>query len=173
MKELQLTRGYVALVDDDDFEWLNSYKWYAKIYKNNNIYAARTLYLGIENNKKKYHTQRIHHVILDIIDYKIIIDHKNGNSLDNRKENLRIATKQQNMANSKINKNNTKGYKGISLYKNGRWRAKIYIFKKVKYLGFYENAIEAAQAYNDAAVKYFGEFARLNVISNRDKSMFL
>lgn len=91
------------------------------------------------------------------------VDHINGNRMDNRWENLRLATNQQNQANRKAT--SICGYKGVSWEKGiRRWRAKIFVDGKRISLGCYGDAIDAALAYNDAAVFYFGEYAKLNEI---------
>jgi hypothetical protein len=98
---------------------------------------------------------------------KIKIDHKFGDTLDNRKQSLRLCTNDENRKNSKLNKNNTSGYKGVIWYKPyKKWRAEITIFYISKHLGYFKNKICAACAYNNAASKYFGEFARLNEVNN-------
>ena len=93
------------------------------------------------------------------------IDHINGNSLDNRKLNLRICTNSQNLMNRGKNKNNTSGYKGVRLINsNKKWRAQIQYKKIFYHLGCFEKRIDAAKAYNEAAIKFHGEFANLNKI---------
>ena len=95
----------------------------------------------------------------------LFIDHINRNGLDNRKNNLRVCSKSQNMMNTLIPKNNTSGYKGVSWSKRDKkWMAYIKIKNKFNNLGYFNIKEQAALAYNDAAKKYHGEFARLNKI---------
>ncbi len=92
------------------------------------------------------------------------VDHINHNSLDNRKSNLRECTQSQNLANSRMQSNNSSGFKGVSWDKNrNKYHAKISVFDKTVNLGRFKEAAEAAQAYDIAARKYFGEFAYTNV----------
>lgn len=94
-----------------------------------------------------------------------MIDHINGNGLDNRRKNLRLVTKSQNMMNRGIQKNNTSGFMGVSFHKaTGRWRAYIKKDKKQFYLGLFDNKKDAAIAYNEATKFYHGEYAYLNKI---------
>lgn len=94
-----------------------------------------------------------------------LIDHINGNKLDNRKENLRLCTNQQNTFNSKKQKNCSSKYKGVCWDKNkNKWLSQIRINEKHVQIGRYKNEIDAAKAYNEVAKKYFGEFAKLNNI---------
>lgn len=108
----------------------------------------------------------MHRVILEYYGKEIEnigTDHKNGNGLDNQKHNLRIANKQQNNFNQKSYNNSSSKFKGITWDKESkRWRANITVSGKYIYLGRFNDEIEAAQAYNNAALKYQGEFARLN-----------
>lgn len=151
MKKIQLTQGKVATVDDEDFEWLNQWKWCATCHKNNsnNFYAIRA-----ENGTNVL----MHRVILKTAQY---VDHINGNTLDNRKENLRPCNPSQNIANSKISKNNKSGYKGVYKARN-KWRANIMIAGKTIHLGTWETAEMAAMAYDKKAKEVFGEFAKTN-----------
>ena len=92
-------------------------------------------------------------------------DHENGNKLDNRKKNLRIATKSLNGANREKPKNNTSGYKGVSWHnRDKRWRVNLQLNGKGLYLGNYKDREEAARRYDETASKYFGAFAKLNFI---------
>lgn len=157
MKEIQLTQAKVALVDDEDYKYLNELKWH--LHKNGNQLYARTIYY--ENKKRK--GIYMHRIILE--PKGKCIDHINGNGLDNRKCNIRICERHENALNRKKNINNLSGFKGVSWFKpSQKWRAQIQYKKIVYYLGCYEKHVDAARAYNDAAVKYHGEFAKLNQI---------
>ena len=148
MKEIRLSKNKFALVDDEDFEWLNKYKWYF-----NGHYAVR----HILTNKVEF----MHRIILNTPKNKFT-DHINKNKLDNRRINLRIASKSQNRVNS-FSQMSKSGFRGVrpTSKKNG-WFARIGVDGKRIYLGFFKNKIEAARAYNKAANEYFGDFANLN-----------
>jgi hypothetical protein len=159
MKEIQLTRGKVAIVDDADFEELNCHKWQF----NPLGYAHRIV--SLTKNKHKTCLGFYMHREIFFLQKGETIDHINGNKLDNRKENLRICTFQENSWNRKIPRNNKSGYKGVYWRKKeNRWVAAIKKDNKVYYLGFFKEKISAAKAYNQGAKKYFGKFARLNII---------
>lgn len=162
MRKIRLTQGKYALVDDEDFEWLNQWKWFAD--KVGNIwYASRGLY----NKELHKHTKmlRMHRLIMKDPKGKLI-DHLNGNGLNNQKKNLRVCGKSDNAKNCKVNRlNNTSGYKGVSLYKGGPlWHACIRLNYKSIHLGQFIKKDDAALAYNKAAKKIFGKFAKLNRI---------
>lgn len=163
MKEIKLTKGQVALVDNDDFEWLNQWKWQAKTPKNANCYYATR---GVWNREKKRMEElSMHRMILNINNPKICCDHIDRNGLNNQRYNLRTANHSQNCANIAKRKNTTSKYLGVSLRKaTGRWRAEIRKNWKGIRLGEYVNEIDAAIAYNNAAIKLHGEFANLNVV---------
>ena len=154
-KEIQLTQGKVAIVDDDMFDYLNQWKWYA-----NNNYVGRSI--TVSKNKQKHIL--IHRFIMKP-DKGMLIDHLDGNPLNNQKNNLRICTHSDNMRNCKISIKNTSGYKGVSFVKKkNKYKSAIKFNKRKIYLGYYIDPIDAARAYNTAAIKYFGEFAHLNKI---------
>lgn len=154
-KEIELTQGQYALVDDEDFDYLNQWKWFAAYDPSpKSYYAVYTQY-----GKERKINIRMHRVITNCPDgYEV--DHINGNTLDNRRCNLRICIKRDNQKNKKIYKNNTSGYKGVSWSKaNKKWIASIKINGCQKYLGLYSTPEKAHEAYKAAALKYHGEFA--------------
>jgi hypothetical protein len=158
-KEIPLTRGKIALVDDEDFEELNKYLWSA-IRKRKIFYAIRTVlkadggHMNIE----------MHQQILEVSD-GLKVDHINGNGLDNRRCNLRPCTNSQNLCNRGRTRNNTSGYKGVSWDKRAhKWEASIGVDGKHKHLGRFDSREDAARAYNEAAKRLHGNFARLNEI---------
>lgn len=152
MKQLKLTQGKVAIVDDEDFNRFGHFKWH---YLSVGYAARRQL-----NSSRTY--VYLHRLIMKP-EKGQEIDHINGNTLDNRKSNLRIADRSKNMSNTRIRKTNTSGYKGVSLDKSrNMWAAEITVNYKKLHLGRFNEIKEAAKAYNEAAKKYFGEFAYLN-----------
>jgi hypothetical protein len=166
MKEILLSRGKVTLVDDKDYEWLNRWKWYChKRRKPDEFYAARQEKI---NDKKQ--TILMHRVILGLTDRLIQGDHRNGDGLNNQRYNLRKCNNRQNAGNSKVDvrkkANSTSCYKGVFLNKTrpSPWIAQISIYGKSTHLGAFKVEIDAAKAYNEAAIKHFGEFAQVNII---------
>lgn len=150
MKQIELTKGKAAFVDDEDYERLSQYKWH---FLNAGNGYARTWNGG----KNTY----MHKMLLQTSNY---VDHINGNGLDNRKENLRECTNSQNQGNVKKNKGTSK-YKGVHKTKDGYFEAGLFISNKGRqYLGRFKSEDEAGHIYNKAAVQHFGEFAVLNPI---------
>jgi hypothetical protein len=151
----------VALVDDSDYEWLSQYKWFAKWNKDKRgYYACRN---SARENGKQY-TIRMHREILGLQrGDKREGDHKEPKeTLNNQRSNLRIARKDQNQCNRASNSNNTSGFKGVAWYpKYGKWVARIGVSGKRIFLGYFDTAEEAHEAYRVAAEKYHGEFARV------------
>jgi hypothetical protein len=157
-KEIILTQGKVALVDDEDYDYFNQFKWHIYKQNRNNYYARTVIYL----NKKRIPVV-MHRLLVKCDGY--IIDHISGDGLDNRKCNIRVCTRSENPINRRVNINNLSGYKGVSWFKpEQKWRAQIQYKKVVYHLGCFEKRIDAARAYNEAALKYHGEFANLNKI---------
>lgn len=149
-----LSKGYETIIDDDDYKYLNRFSWY---YAHG--YAVRTIY-----DSGKPYQLRMHRLIIDTPD-GLDTDHINGNRLDNRKINLRTATRSQNVANTFVKKQNKSGYKGVSWKKsNKKWCAQIMYNNKVYHIGLFTDIKKAAKAYNNAAKKYFGEYAVLNYV---------
>jgi hypothetical protein len=157
MREIQLTQGLFSLVDDDDYQKLSSYNWSANCL-GGRYYAVARL------PGKKGVTVLLHRFLLSA-DSGAYIDHINGDTLDNRRSNLRACTNSQNSRNSRklATKKTSSKYKGVCLPKRSKkWLAYITVDRRRINLGSFTTEVEAAKAYNEAAVKLFGEFARLN-----------
>jgi len=145
MKEISLTQGKVAIVDDEDFLRLNKFKWHVKC-DCNTFYAARWNYSAFPPQYI-----RMHRLILNAA-VGTEIDHINGNGLDNRRENIRFITHRENQQNQHIQKSSR--FPGVSWNKQAKdWRAFIKIGTEKKYLGHFKNEVDAAQAYLDACKK--------------------
>ncbi len=158
MKEIPLTQGLVAIVDDEDYESLSAYKWCAAFAANtNSFYAIRN---GRGSSKRGRGTIRMHRIILDA-PAGIQVDHANGNTLDNRRNNIRLATRNDNNRNRKLSKTNTSGYKGVCRDSTNTWKAQITVNDTNIYLGSFPSRESAYEAYCQAARNYHGEFARL------------
>jgi len=159
MKEIALTKGYVALVDDEDYEWLMLRKWRAYVGNSTNLYAR-----GKANGKQV----AMHRFILGLSKGDSDVDHINGNSLDNRKENLRLCEHSQNTKNACRRKDNTSGFKGVNKHNQiDKFVCRISVDGKRLYLGCFDTAEQAATQYDLAAIVWHGEFARLNYPRDR------
>lgn len=156
VKSVPLSKGKVALVDDEDYDRVMQYRWRAHFDKRNNLWYA----FPCSNAMRQRVGNSMHQFIVGKCDAPI--DHINGNGLDNTRINLRACTPTQNAANRSCNKNNTSGFKGVFRSSKNRWRAQIKVSNRAIHLGSYKTPIDAALAYNDAAMAYFGEFAFLN-----------
>ncbi len=154
MKEIPLTSGGYAIVDDADFPMLSKFSW-----MNSNGYAVNVT----QKDNKRTRT-RMHRLILgDRV--KKYTDHINGNKLDNRRVNLRPCTNAENMRNIPPKKQNTSGYKGVTWQNDcSRWKAQIKVNYKNIHIGIFKIKKDAAIAYNEAALKHFGQFAWLNTV---------
>jgi len=155
MKEIQLTQGKVALVDDEDFDRVNQFKWCAR--RSNKIFYVLRNVLQPDG---AYKSQLLHQFLMPGVSQ---IDHRNGDGLDNQKSNLRPASHSQNIANSRKSSGCSSKFKGVH-WDNIRslWAAQIRINWAKLNLGRYESEEDAAHVYDYAAKIYFGEFARLN-----------
>jgi hypothetical protein len=162
MKHIELTQGYIALVDDSDFDWINSFKWRAHVkYKKDgsvqSVYAERTL--PRINGKRPM--QSMHRLILPT---ELEVDHRDGNGLNNQRGNLREATSLQQKHNSKKKKASTAASQHKGVYwdrKAEKWGASIRHAGKRFFLGYFLEEEEAAIAYNAAAKEYQGEFVAI------------
>lgn len=155
MKKIFLTQGKYALVDDEDFEWLNQWKWN---YDNTTGYARRVQLIAC-----KQITIYLHRYLMNV-KKGLYTDHINGDKLNNCKSNLRICSQFINILNrNKLNKNNTSGFKGVSWNKlRNKWHVGIWLKRKNIHIGYFDNIVRAAKAYDLASIKYHGEFGRRN-----------
>lgn len=157
MKKIPLTKEQYALVDDEDFDYLVSWKW---------CFSSKGYAMRMEKRSETGRNKRgviyLHRQVMKA-ENGTQVDHINGNPLDNRKSNLRLATHSENMRNRKLQKNNTTGYKGVWFNKKRkRYIATIKINGQSRTIKSAETAQEAAEAYNDKAIEIYGDFARLN-----------
>ena len=167
-RQIPLTQGQYAIVDEADYDWLMQWKWQilVKTDKGGRFYAQRHQRIKLTKERK---ILLMHRVIMDA-PKGMYIDHINGNGLDNRRCNLRICTPSQNAGNRRPTRILLSGYRGVWRNKKGnRYIAIIIIHGKRTYLGCFATAEKAAEAYNKAAIMHFGEFATLNVISTMEK----
>jgi hypothetical protein len=167
-KEIPLTQGKVAIVDDCDFEWLNQWKWLAHNNHNLNWYAKRTDYHG--GLRKEV---IIMHRLIIGAEKGQYVDHKDRDGLNNQRGNLRFCTKAQNAQNMELGSRNTSGFKGVSRDHGKQWRATIRENNRQYRIGHFPTALEAALAYDVAAKRLHGEFARLNFPEKAFASSFL
>ncbi len=154
-----LTRGYEAVIDAADVHLVDGYNWCAHLDRRSDgtiraVYAVRTAYDGIKR------LIRMHRIIIDA-PHGFEADHISGDGLDNRRANLRVATKSQNIRNQGKQSTNTSGFKGVSFSRaTGKWQASIGVDAKQRYLGVYNTPEEAHAAYARASAELHGEFGR-------------
>ena len=151
-KLIPLTQAKFAIVDAEDYEWLNQYKWHAKKHKN-------TSYAETQKNGKLI---KMHRLITSAPPH-LFVDHRDHNGLNNRRYNLRLCTNQQNVFNRRPRPGGTSKYKGVYWHKKTKkYTAAIKANGKRYYLGYFDDEIEAAVVYDIKAMELFGEFAYLN-----------
>jgi hypothetical protein len=153
MKKIILTKGKFALVDDEDFEWLNKFSWH---YSDNGYAVGRT---SKTSGKKCIWMHR------EILGTPIGMDtdHIDMNKLNNQRSNLRICSRSQNMMNTKRQQNNTTGFRGVRILRGKSFQSYININKRRIHLGTFPDLISAAKAYDAKSKELFGEFAYLNL----------
>lgn len=168
IRYIPLTHGYYAIVDAEDYEKLSQYKWAALFNSQGNIiYAARSAFRE-ENGKRKRCTILMHREIMNPPD-GMVIDHINGNGLNNRRCNMRTCTQAQNICNCRPRTDGKSQFIGVYPHKD-RWRAKITCKGQTHFLGTFDDEVKAARARDGKAIELFGEFARLNFPELRDAS---
>ncbi len=156
IRQLYLPKNQVCLISEEDYEWASKFTWYLNKSADGKIYVCR-----YEDNKRIY----IHREITDC-PKGLVVDHANGNTLDNRRQNLRVCSQRNNMRNKQVA--SLTGFKGVTLQRGGQGR--VYYKARITengdceemHLGNYATAILAAEAYDRAALLFFGPFAWLN-----------
>jgi hypothetical protein len=148
---IPLTKGYYSIVLASDYLWLSQWRWVARKSRRGHVYAVR----GAQKNKQTRYTSM--HSLLIANPHKKDIDHRNRNTTDNRRSNLRVATRSQNNQNSKIRSDNTSGYKGVSRHRN-KWIAYLNVNGTRLRFGGYDTRDEARARRAKEEQKYYGEF---------------
>lgn len=157
-RRIDLGQGEFTIVDPDIYYRLGHLKWHLKGSNSKKFYAVRDVKIGPGRTKQL----GLHREIMNE-PKGLMVDHKNNDSLDNRRENLREATRSQNRQNVPKRKGASSRFIGVSYRKEEkRWRARISCKGKRIHLGHFSDEITAAKAYDKAALKYYGEFARIN-----------
>lgn len=156
MKEIPLTQGKVALIDDEDYERVMQYNW--------TVYQSHKRWTFYAHCHPTTGTTELHRFILGLKrGDRVMVDHRNGNGLDNQKSNLRICSYSENQWNHVIPINNTSGYIGIGYHKKSKkWYARSCVQRKHFYLGSFDNKNKAAIAHDKAVLHLHGDFATLN-----------
>jgi HNH endonuclease len=170
VKTIPLTQGYESLVDEEDYARVSQFKWHAQVDRRKdgtikNVYAVRNVCLD-----GKWVGQKLHRFIMEKElaekndDSDLQIDHRDGCTTNNTRNNLRIVNQSQNNANRRKRSNRISSvFKGVWWEKHGqKWRAGIRVCGKMRHLGLFTDEIAAARAYDAAALKHFGEYALLN-----------
>ena len=162
MKTIELTRGYVTTVDDDDFDWLSQWEWQVRVAPkktNTSYYAMRT-----DRSGGKAVTVMMHRAIMRP-PRGLYVDHIDGYGLNNSRGNLRLCNLSQNSVNRAYCAPSS-GFRGVSLKERGNWRRWVAQITanggKPQHLGYFKTPEEAARAYDEAAVRLHGGFAQLN-----------
>lgn len=155
---LVLTKGFVALIDPEFAQAVGLWLWNAHSDRRN-WYPARSYHQKI-GGQRRVLTVKLHQMILPV-PYGFLVDHQNGNTLDNRRSNLRVATASENAMNRSKAVATSSQYRGVTRVRN-KWQAIITAGGRQTYLGMYSSEAEAAKAYDLAAVRIHGAFAKLN-----------
>ena len=158
-KTIPLTQNQVALVNAEDYEWLSEHKWR---YQQGRVgYAVRSVRDDGVVIVIQMHRLILEHHGVDMTGK--LTDHANRRGLDNRRKNLRPASLAQNMQNRKLHKNNSSGFMGVYWSpRRQKWRANINAAGRKIFLGRYDDLLDAARAYDAAALEHHGDFATLN-----------
>ena len=160
MKHLALQNGSFALVDDEDYEELSKFKWYAD-KRPRSCYVRRLE----KNNTPEGPRQRCIYLHRQIMQPPpgMDVDHINSDAMDNRRDNLRICTRSQNNQNARRRVDSNQAYKGVWITTNGKYAARIYDKGKKLHIGVFDSELSAASAYDQKAKELFGQYAKLNI----------
>lgn len=161
-KKIPLTKGRFALVDDDDFAWLSQWSWSAVELKRKTL---PSVWYAKRHSTWKGPSRYMHREILirHLESEKPCTDHENGDGLDNRKDNIRFCSHAENNSNKRKSLNKTSKFKGVHWFKEqNTWVAHICHDGKSRHIGCFKNEADAAKAYDLAAMRHFGQFAKLN-----------
>lgn len=157
MKTIALSTGHLAVIDDSDYEAVAAHVWYGRIVRTS---SRECVYADARIDGKNVSMHRF------INGHSGLIDHWDGDGLNNRRHNLRSANRSQNGANRFKNVGSSSKFKGVSWeVRPAKWQARIMKNGVARYLGCYPDECDAAQVYNFVAEELFGEFARLNTPS--------
>ncbi len=158
--EIELTQGKVAIIDEEDWFKIRGFNWHMNHERAGRMYA----HAMFNWNRNKHQSFKLHRILLSV-NTNQIIDHINRQTLDNRKSNLRICSRNQNQHNHGVSKKNKSGFIGVYYNKKDhKWFAQIRNNNKLIYIGYFTNPIEAARARDKKAIELHGEFAKLNEI---------
>ena len=171
MKVIHLTRGKISLIDNEDYEKVNQYKWYASPAPGDTFYAKRKIWIPNNGHLTKqgkyikngqYKSISLHRFIINA-PYNKEVDHIDGDGLNNRRNNLRLCNHMENMRNVPVRKTSKSGLKGVTWCKQtNKWRVVIQDNKKYIHVGRFIEIEDAIKAYNNKAKELFGEFAYQN-----------
>lgn len=157
MKKIPLTQGYFALVDDSDYEAISKYKWHIKKH-GRTFYAKHSTKKG-DNRKQK--TVYMHSLLL-ATPRGMEVDHIDGDGLNNRRDNIRVCVHAENTRNARTRLDNKSGFRGVHFHSRDMvWSASIGFKNKRVHLGYFSSKLLAREAYRDASIKYYGNFARV------------
>lgn len=166
MKEIQLTQGQVALIDDEDFELVSQYKWYAQYYSHRDVYAGRSR-AGMRGKMILLHNFIVRP------DEGYTVDHINRNPLDNRRCNLRLANSTQQVLNQGLKSNAKVPYKGVAMVRSGKYVACVGAFGDVNHIGTFDSPTDAALAYDRAVLEYWSQVPDDPVSGNYTQFLYL
>lgn len=162
----------VTTVDDADYDWVSQFTWGSMKGRGDSYYACRSAKVALPTGGFRFTTRQMQRDLMDpdgVLPRSVKVDHRNGDTLDNRRENIRLST------NTESNRNRTGwssfGFKGIVLHAPGTrlpFKVRIKVAGRLIYGKMQPDVISAAKEYNRLAIEHFGEFARLNIIPDKD-----